>query len=148
MTGMRATVEDGGHCTVFVCQKCLHRQWISNKKLEYFRENYPGSAIDSPMLDAVCPRCHRVGALAADPVAQSLWGDQFRELQDRQDGAWPMSCGNEGCEARRYVVVFGNPDSNKEGLKQRLASAEIPGEFCCAKGHHIVGIATTRQNES
>lgn len=74
MTGMGATVEDGGHCTVFVCQKCLHRQWISNNKLEWFRDNYPASAIDSTMLDAPCVRCHCVVTLVADPVAKQLLG--------------------------------------------------------------------------
>jgi hypothetical protein len=145
VTSIGSTVEDSGYYTVFQCLNCRNREFISNKKLECFRDNYPGSAIDSPLLDALCPTCHRVGALAADPVARPLWGDQFQELQNRQVGVWPMSCGNEGCEARRYVVVFGDLNSNQEELKQRIASADIPAAFCCAMGHRIVGIAATRQ---
>jgi hypothetical protein len=140
MTGMEATEEDGGHCTVFVCQKCLHRQWIVNKKLEYFRDNYPASAIDSPMLDALCPRCRSVGTFVADRAAQQLWEVEFRKLQDQPVGTWPMTCGNDGCEVRRYVVVFEDLNSTQEELKKSLASTTIPAEFCSAKGHHIVGL--------
>jgi hypothetical protein len=141
---MGSTVEDGGYCSVFECPKCLNRIWLSNKNLELFRDNYPASAIDSPMLDALCPRCHRVGTLATDLVPRSLWGDQFRELQNRKIGTWPMGCSNEGCEARRFVVVFGDAHSTEEELKLSLASATIPAEFCCSKGRQIVGIAATR----
>ncbi len=146
MTGMGSTVEDGGYCTVFECLNCRNRKFISNQKLEFFWDNYPVSIINSPLLDALCPKCHRVGTLAADHRAPSpLRGDQLRELQDRQDGTWPMGCNSEGCETRRYVVVFGEANSTEEKLRRSLAAAVIPAEFCCSEGHPIVGIAAPRQ---
>ena len=138
--GTWSTSETEGYCTVFVCPRCSNRMWFLDEKLDSLRTCLSDPTIGFPSLDLLCTKCQHVSTCDADRALRYLRGPEFQDLRSLAVGTWKMRCAMAGCTFPRQVVVIGNANTTEEELRQALASATIPVDFCCQEGHPIVGL--------